>query len=593
MVRSLPVIAGLAVAFGAVGVTSASAVTTEPVWPAASEFTMPPSGASTAAGDQDAYLSSVTCASPGTCVAVGGYEDTNGNNDFQVMATTETSGVWGQASELTLPAGASTAAGDQSAYLASVACTSPGNCVAVGQYRDNNEGDDYQAMVATETSGVWGQASELTLPSGANTVAEEQYAILDSVTCTSPGDCVAVGGYNDSSNDGQAMVAIEMSGVWGQASELTLPSGANMAAKGDQEAFLNSVTCTSPGECVTVGSYDDANGIRQAMVAAETSGVWGQASEFTMLPSDASTAPGDQSAALASVTCTSPGNCVAGGDYVDTNGRDDHQAMVTTETSGVWGQASELTLPSGANTAASDQNVALASVTCTSPGNCVAGGSYEDTKGSNDYQAMVAVETSGVWGQASELTLPSGANTTAGDQSAFFGSVTCTGPGSCVGVGSYEDSSSNEQAMVLTSIPSLAVSTASLPAVVGGSAYSAQLSATGGVGSYTWSLSSGSLPAGLSLNASTGVISGTPTASGRSSFTVAVSDPGPLLSRRAPRSRSSSTRRDPERLASARSRSRAPSSPLRWLAPVSRSRSARAHLRSPRSSTFSAASSRR
>ena len=43
----------------------------------------------------------------------------------------------------------------------------------------------------------------------------------------------------------------------------------------------------------------------------------------------------------------------------------------------------------------------------------------------------------------------------------------------------------------------------------------------------TWSLSAGSLPAGLSLNASTGVISGVPRAVGRSNFTVSVSDPGP------------------------------------------------------------------
>ena len=45
-----------------------------------------------------------------------------------------------------------------------------------------------------------------------------------------------------------------------------------------------------------------------------------------------------------------------------------------------------------------------------------------------------------------------------------------------------------------------------------GQAYSATLSATGGTQAYTWSVASGTLPAGLALNASTGVISGTPTA---------------------------------------------------------------------------------
>jgi hypothetical protein len=50
------------------------------------------------------------------------------------------------------------------------------------------------------------------------------------------------------------------------------------------------------------------------------------------------------------------------------------------------------------------------------------------------------------------------------------------------------------------------------------------LAATGGVTPYTWSISSGSLPAGLSLNSNTGAISGTPTAAGLRSLTIQVAD---------------------------------------------------------------------
>jgi len=54
--------------------------------------------------------------------------------------------------------------------------------------------------------------------------------------------------------------------------------------------------------------------------------------------------------------------------------------------------------------------------------------------------------------------------------------------------------------------------------------YTATLSATGGSGTYTWSVASGSsLPAGLSLS-SAGVITGTPTTAGLASFTVDVAD---------------------------------------------------------------------
>src|SRR5262249_61156413 len=59
----------------------------------------------------------------------------------------------------------------------------------------------------------------------------------------------------------------------------------------------------------------------------------------------------------------------------------------------------------------------------------------------------------------------------------------------------------------------LSISTSSLPNGQIGTAYNATLTATGGVSPYTWSLTSGALPAGLTVNASTGAITGTPSAS--------------------------------------------------------------------------------
>ena len=73
--------------------------------------------------------------------------------------------------------------------------------------------------------------------------------------------------------------------------------------------------------------------------------------------------------------------------------------------------------------------------------------------------------------------------------------------------------------------PALAITTASLSAGTMGTAYSQSLQATGGVPAYTWSVSPGTLPAGLTLS-SAGVISGTPsgTFTGTSTFTVTVTD---------------------------------------------------------------------
>lgn len=63
-----------------------------------------------------------------------------------------------------------------------------------------------------------------------------------------------------------------------------------------------------------------------------------------------------------------------------------------------------------------------------------------------------------------------------------------------------------------------------LPAATAGTSYRQTLSATGGTGSYSWAVTQGSLPSGLSLDASTGMLSGTPASSGPDSFTVTATD---------------------------------------------------------------------
>ena len=54
--------------------------------------------------------------------------------------------------------------------------------------------------------------------------------------------------------------------------------------------------------------------------------------------------------------------------------------------------------------------------------------------------------------------------------------------------------------------------------------FSTTPTATGGTGTYTWSIGSGSLPAGLELNASNGAISGSPQAPGRFTFALTATD---------------------------------------------------------------------
>jgi hypothetical protein len=82
--------------------------------------------------------------------------------------------------------------------------------------------------------------------------------------------------------------------------------------------------------------------------------------------------------------------------------------------------------------------------------------------------------------------------------------------------------------LTLTIVPAaLVVTTTSLPNGQVGAAYSATLAATGGTTPYTWSLTRGTLPAGLALNAATGAITGTPTtAVNATPLTFTITDSG-------------------------------------------------------------------
>jgi hypothetical protein len=204
---------------------------------------------------EDVHLTSVSCASAGSCAAVGYYPNRSG--DYRALLLDESSGKWARGIKAPLPANA---ASNHISFVQSVSCPSAGNCAAVGNY--NACPICSQGLLLRERSGKW-RAVEATLPANAATNPE---VVLSSVSCPSAGNCAAVGTYLDSSNQTEGLLLDKTSGRWARGVEATLP--ANAAT--NPEVVLSSVSCASAGNCAAVGTYLDSSGNLQGLLLSET-----------------------------------------------------------------------------------------------------------------------------------------------------------------------------------------------------------------------------------------------------------------------------------------------------------------------------------
>lgn len=371
--------------------------------------------------------------------------------------------------------------------LFAVACPTSGGCVAVG-YAETAAGGEVP-LIVTDSGAGW-QARVAPLPGGAT------HGFLEGVSC-GPGDrCVAVGGYYGSpeAEAGALAVSESASGQW-------TPVAVTPPAAG--YTYLESVSCDVNGDCAAVGGHE-SKGSYTPEAASESGGGW--SAERLAIPSGSS-------GYLHDVSCPPEGACAAVGEIESPA----QKALLARQGASGWSLEAVVPPPNG-------QADALRSVSCAAAGSCTAVGWLGEGE---RWQAPMAIsETAGVWEAAREVDVPPGP---AGPTEArgALEAVACVAPARCTAVGYGTVSEARSSPIFANSLAGLEVSTEALPAARTGTPYSAQLAATGGAGSYTWSVASGSLPSGLSLDPTTGVISGTPTEVGSSSFAVESSESGP------------------------------------------------------------------
>ena len=298
-----------------------------------------------------------------------------------------------------------------------MSCAAPGNCTAVGSYTDaalTGEG-----LLLTERDGSWDTGVEALLPANA---AANSGVTLSSVSCSLPGDCTAVGDYTDSSGNPQGLLLTEALGVgWARGIEARLPGAALATYTADGGTGLESVSCSSPGSCTAVGTYDGgaADGYSPlGVLLTQTKGSWSKGIEAPLPPDGKG--PDSYVSGIKSVSCASAGNCTAVGTYTGNNihcvvceGSD--QGVVLTETDGSWARGVQAPLPGGDGTGMLD------SVSCTSAGNCAAVGHYSGG-------GLLVNETNGLaTTERSCGPVPSHVTTTAQLTSSLSGVLTPTG----------------------------------------------------------------------------------------------------------------------------------------------------------------------
>ena len=253
---------------------------------------------------------------------------------------------------------------------------------------------------------------------------------LSGVSCPSVSQCVAVGEYNDTAGVGQGLVVTDSGGSW-TAEEAPLPANAGVRS-GMYEAQLSGVSCPSVSQCVAVGEYNDSQGGLHGLLLTLSKGSWTAAE--APLP-DIATGGGW----LTGVSCPSVSQCVAVGEYgaAGTGG----VGMLLTGTAGSWTAASA---PLPANNA--DAGNTVSAVSCPSVSQCVAVGHYGPS--TNGQMGLLLTDSGGSWTAAEAPLAANGANGGEGP----VPSVSCGALSQCVAVGTYYDNSGSdyEQGLLLT-----------------------------------------------------------------------------------------------------------------------------------------------
>jgi Bacterial Ig-like domain (group 3) len=367
----------------------------------------------------NAKVSSVACATPGNCAAVGSYTDASGN--LLPFVADEKNGTWGNAQTLDF----ATLGGKSKAEALSVSCVSAGNCSAVGYI---SPAGFVAAFTADEKGGTWGRATLIPGLAGMESEA-------GSVTCPSAGSCAA-DGFVLTGGAVEPFTVAQTNGTWGTASVVPGVTGLNVG----KNAGATSISCATATSCAASGSYTDAHGDFPSWLSSTNGqGAWNNA-----MPE-----PGTRGGLLLeigappqiTVSCGAPGSCGAAG-WTDMPPAQTRTSFLIDEANSTWGAPHAV--PGLAALTGTSGFSRLTAISCKTAGNCTVTGEFSTSL--RGTKAFAASEVNGTWGNA--LEIPGIAALGGGTDAATARAVSCATAGNCAAGGVYDDSTPAEHVFV-------------------------------------------------------------------------------------------------------------------------------------------------
>lgn len=270
-----------------------------------------------------------------------------------------------------------------------VSCKSTSACIAVGQFSDYPYGNPRGTLAELFDGTRW------RIVSTPNPAGEPDGA-LNGVSCTSPSECVAVGGAGDGSGNPLGTLTERWDGARWRIQPTSTSSSPG--------AFLAAVSCTSPNACTAVGT--DSGG--QAMAERWDGTSW----SIQPVPGPA----GAPNSALFGVSCTSATACTAVGAAFADSSLNDSLGTVAEQ----WNGTAWTLRPSPTSQSSNDF---LGAVSCTSGSACTAVG--------NTDTGLLAERWDGTAWNVQPTVTPPGTEGT-GD---FFSGVSCSSTSACTAAG--------------------------------------------------------------------------------------------------------------------------------------------------------------